>query len=136
MIKKLLTGSLARKATVLAAACVLGVGLVGCGGAGRVLGMEGLKAPVVPPPGGLVTMYKAPLDFNFGGPNGTNVQASRMGQSETSFIGLWFIRIAWGDGSLDTASKQGGIQTLSYADYEYLNILGIYRNVKFNAYGE
>ncbi|MBI1291740.1 hypothetical protein GC173_10925 [bacterium] len=134
MIKNLLTGSLARKAGLMAAACVLGMGLVGCGG--RLASREMMKAPVVPPPGVLVTMYKAPLDFNFGKEGGTKAENSRFGQSETHYIGIWFIRIAWGDGSLDTASKQGGISNLSYADYEYLNILGVYQNVKFNAYGE
>ncbi len=36
---------------------------------------------------------------------------------------------------LETALRQAGIKTLLYADYEYLDILGYYRNFTIHAYG-
>ena len=96
--------------TLLAVACV------GC-----------LRAPFRPP-AGVVTVYSAPLTTE------CNVkQGSKTGSADTiSILGL----VAVGDCSLNEAIKNGGLKEAYYADYEYLNILGIFQKVTVNVIGE
>lgn len=42
----------------------------------------------------------------------------------------------WGDAALDSAARDAGIQTVYYADYELLEILGIYKSATIHVYGK
>jgi hypothetical protein len=48
---------------------------------------------------------------------------SKVGKSSTtSILGLF----AWGDASIAAAARDGGITRVRHADYEFLNVIGIY----------
>ena len=85
--------------------------------------------PVKPPLGLIYAQYKAPMSTEF---NGTKV-GSKTGTAESTSILGW---IALGDCSTTTAAKNGNIQTINYADYEYMNVLGVYQSFKTTVYGE
>jgi len=87
------------------------------------------QAPVVPPAGGLYTSYSAPLTTELHG-QGT---ATRTGEASTqAVLGL----VAWGDCSLDAAAEEGGLSTIEYCDYSYLNVvLGVYQKFTVTAHG-
>lgn len=78
-----------------------------------------MVAPVVPPQGIVFTNFKAPLDLD---QNGTPV-SEKSGKAEVMNILNLF---SWGDGSIETAAKNGGIQTIESADYEYFTVLGLF----------
>jgi hypothetical protein len=42
----------------------------------------------------------------------------------------------WGNAALDKAARDAGIQTVYYADYELLDVLGIYKRATVYVYGE
>jgi hypothetical protein len=85
-----------------------------------LLGAGCLIAPVVPPPGIVFTNNKAPLDLDY---QKTDV-GSKVGKASTkSILGLF----AWGDASTLAAMRDGGITEVKHADYEYLNVIGIYQ---------
>ena len=46
------------------------------------------------------------------------------------------IGVGWGDAALDTAAREAGITTIYYADYEWLEVLGVYRRATVCVYGE
>jgi hypothetical protein len=87
------------------------------------------STPVVPPLGLIYAQYKAPISTNF---NGTKT-GSKTGTAESTSILGW---IALGDCSTNTAAKNGNIQTINYADYEYMNVLGVFQSFKTTVYGE
>jgi hypothetical protein len=92
-------------------------------------GCAGYCTPVIPPFGLIYAQYKAPMSHEV---NGTKV-GSKTGIAEsTSILGL----IALGDCSINTAAKNGNIQTIGHADYSYLNVLGVYQSFKTTVYGE
>ena len=76
-------------------------------------------APVVPPKGLLYTDQKAPLM-----PIPTPIVGDAEGTSSTHTI---LFLVAFGDGSIDAAAKNGGITTITHLDYEFENYLGIYQ---------
>ncbi|MCX7001499.1 MAG: TRL-like family protein [Candidatus Sumerlaeota bacterium] len=89
----------------------------------------GYRSDVIPPFGLIYADYKAPMDWNV---NGTKM-GSKTGIAEsTSILGL----IALGDCSINTAAKNGNIQTINHADYSYMNVLGVYQSFKTTVYGE
>jgi hypothetical protein len=47
----------------------------------------------------------------------------KVGKSSTTSILFLF---AWGDASVAAAARDGGITTIRHADYEYLNVIGLY----------
>jgi len=86
-------------------------------------------APVVPPVGGIYSNYTAPLTADF---NGQDAQPDKTGMaSSVSILSLF----AWGDCSVRTAARQGGLYSVSYCDYHYKNILGIYQKFTVIAHG-
>ena len=94
-------------------------------------------APVQPPGGGLFTWVKAPLETNF---SATPV-GSKVGTSETRYLyvpnGYYVpLSFAWGDAAIEAAAADGLITKIHYADYEYLNILGVYNQVTIRVYGD
>ncbi len=79
-----------------------------------------MRAPLVPPTGLFYTGFRAPLDLD----QSKTPVATKSGQaSTTSIMGI----VAWGDASIEAAARQGGIQTIESADYQYTNVLGIYQ---------
>jgi len=127
-----------RKAAVrgllLPVVAVAALALTGCGG-----GVP--TAPLVPPPGFIYTDYKAPMDIDFsdqGQP--TPAVDGRLGQAQANYFYVPFtyglLSFAWGDASIESASRDGKIQKVHYADYESMNILGIYSQFKTNVHGE
>lgn len=94
------------------------------------------KAPVIPPTGGIYTQVKAPLTIRAKSlPTG-----NKSGQSVSSYFCLPFfgpaLSISWGDASLAKAKANGNIRSVDYADYEMFQVLGIYGQMKVNAYGK
>lgn len=115
----------------LAGVLVIG-GLSGCA-------LRPMQAPLVPPFGVIYTQISAPLDIDVA-PDGqpTPIDGLRLGTSQTKYINIpWFnFSFAWQDGSYATAVANGNLQTIHYADYEWMNILTVYQQVTFNVYGE
>ncbi|NWF93426.1 MAG: hypothetical protein HXY46_10950 [Syntrophaceae bacterium] len=61
------------------------------------------------------------------------VSYTKVGTAEvTSIMGL----VAFGDGSITTAAKNGGIKKIKYVDYEVENILGVIGKYKTVVYGD
>jgi hypothetical protein len=91
-------------------------------GAALALATTGcLVAPVVPPVGVAFTQWNAPLDPDY---EETKLGAKVGKASTVSILGL----LAFGDASAATAARAGGVTTIRHADYEYLNVLGIYQS--------
>ena len=108
-MKRVLTGAL-----LLAGASLLG----GC-----------VVAPVVPPIGIAYTNFQAPLQTGF---NDTKV-SSKSGSSESmSILGL----VSLGDASTKAAADNGGVKTITHADYEFFNVLGVYQRYRTVVYGD
>lgn len=104
----------------LMALLVLGICVVGLNGC--------LRAPLIPPLGQAFSEIKAPLDIDY---DNTAV-SSRSGVSESfSILGL----VALGDASTAEAARVGGISTITSADYEYFNVLGVYQRYRTVVYG-
>lgn len=88
-----------------------------------------LVAPVIPPVGIVYSDLKAPLDYD----QEESAVGTKAGTAQTeSVLGL----VAWGDASIQTAAANGNIATLTGADYEYFNILGVYQRYRTIARGE
>lgn len=107
--------------------------LTGC--ANFATGSLAYLAPVKPPLGGLVTIYKSPLSTNFA--NGTPV-CEKEGKASAYFV--WDVlftgaSVAWGDADIDMAVKQGGLTTVEYVDYELLQFFGIFGKFTTVAHG-
>jgi hypothetical protein len=99
-----------------------------CAVAALTLGCQ-YTAPVKPPMGGLFSSYSAPMSTQF---TGQSTPAKTGQASAESVLGL----VAWGDCSLQTAAKNGGLATIDYCDYEYVNVvLGIYQKFTTKAHG-
>ncbi len=92
------------------------------------------RAPVVPPIGWLYTNYKAPLMTDY---NGTEL-GPKKGAAKTQYLlipSLW-MDIAWGDAAIKRAVEDGGITNVKAADYEFMQILGMYAEFTVHAYGD
>jgi hypothetical protein len=90
------------------------------------------RAPVVPPPGLLFTQYRAPLT-----PQVTGVPvAQKVGTHTCRYFAYSLLSFAWDDAAIAAAAKEGGLSKVYYADYDVLNILGIYTQFTVHAYGE
>ena len=88
-----------------------------------------LRAPTIPPLG-IVSAVGAPLSTEF---SGSTPVAQKTGSSSShNVLGL----AAFGDSSVSAAARNGNLKTISFVDYDYLNILGIYQLFTVNAYGE
>jgi len=87
------------------------------------------QTPVKPPLGLIYAQFKAPMSSEL---NGVKM-GSKSGTAESTSILGW---IALGDCSITAAAKNGNIQTINYADYEYMNVLGVYQSFKTTVYGE
>ena len=101
-----------RSTTVLLAATLT---LIAC-----CIGCAGFySSPVMPAQAFLYTDIKAPMDIDF---DKTQVPPKRGEASTSNVLGLF----AWGDASVETAARNGGIKEIQAADYKFTNVLGIY----------
>ena len=92
-------------------------------------GCASYRAPVIPPVGIAFTDYRAPMTPDLVGQK----VSSKHGEATTqSVLGLF----AWGDCSIEAASKAGNLNTINYADYSFFNVLGVYQKFTITAYGE
>ena len=87
------------------------------------------QAPVMPPPGLMFSSTSAPLDIDA---DKTPV-CSKVG--EASSTAVFLNMFAWGDCSLDTAARAGGLSTIEHADYHHTNIMFMYQKFTVRAYG-
>ena len=92
------------------------------------------QSEFAPPPGVLFSSYKAPLliDFDESSVSRESGNASTECFSVPGTYGL--LSFAWDDCSLDTAAKNGRLGNVGTADYEFLNIWGIYAKTTVHVY--
>jgi len=96
---------------------------------GLVLLLSGcVSAPFVPPMGWVFSQVSAPLDVDY---NKTAVPAKQGTADAICILGLF----AFGDASTQAAAQAGGISTIDHADYQYLNVLGIFHKTTVIVYG-
>jgi hypothetical protein len=91
--------------------------------------------PVEPPPGAVFSQYKAPLTVDV---DQTDIQ-SKSGSASTRYLLVPFfgaLSFAWERCDIEQAAKNGGLTTVHHADYELLNVLGIYQEFTVHAYGQ
>ena len=97
------------------------------------------RAAVKPTAGALFTQVKAPLTTNFNGnPVGPGVK--KFSRRNTYYFFSWPVAsapldFAWDEVAIGRIAKEGGIHEVSYADYEFLNVLGIFATFTINVYG-
>jgi hypothetical protein len=94
-------------------------------------------SPVRPPHGILFSQYSAPLTKNLDNTI-TGTKLTKVSQSSTHYfrdIIFTGLDISWGDASIDTIARMGGLKQVYFADYELLNVLGIYAQYTINVYG-
>ena len=93
-------------------------------------GCAGLyAAPVMPPPGFILSDIKAPLDIDA---LNTRVDLKTGTAKTTSVLGLF----ASGDASLKAAADNGEITTIEHIDYKMYNVLGVYSEFTIIVYGK
>lgn len=93
------------------------------------------SAAVKPPFGAVYTHFQAPLDANF---DSTPV-CEKQGKAQSRYIALpiyWGLSVAFDDSMIAKAAENGGLKQVEYADYEIMNILGIYTEFTVHAYGK
>ncbi|MEN9360657.1 MAG: hypothetical protein RL095_2192 [Verrucomicrobiota bacterium] len=88
-----------------------------------------VTAPFVPPVGAAYADIKAPLDLDY---KDTAV-TTKTGRAEAfCILGL----VSWGDCSTKTAAAKGQLKTISNADYEFFNVIGVYQKTTVVVEGE
>ena len=76
------------------------------------------------------THIQRPLDTNFE----NTVLGSKTGRASIQSV-LWLF--AWGDGGTKAAADEGGITTITHADFEsYIILFGLYTKVTTVVYGD
>lgn len=100
-----------------------------CVGALFCTGCVSYFAPVMPPQGGLFTSISAPLDTDV---DSTPASYSMGKSSAVCILGLF----AFGDASVTSAARNGGLERIHHVDYSYLNVLFLYQDFTTKAYGE
>jgi hypothetical protein len=96
---------------------------------------------VAPAKGLIFTLYRAPMNCRMEAPGG--VPCGKDLKHGTTSAQAFFLPVAmhtlsagWGDAAFDAAAREGGIQTIYYADYELLDVLGIYERATVHVYGK
>ena len=98
---------------------------------------------VTPAKGFIFTHYRAPMACRLeeapGVPCGKGLRHGTA--SAKAFVlpvpeTFQILSAGWGDAALDAAARDGGITTIYYADYELLEILGIYKSATVHVYGQ
>jgi hypothetical protein len=121
-----------RSLRAAAGAAVLAIA-TGCAGMGAAPPAQ----MVVPPSGWLFAKFSAPLTQNFqGNPTGQSVRVvqERHVRYFHDFLitGLGF---AWDSATIERIAREGGIKTVSYADYEFMHVLGVFGVTTIRVYG-
>lgn len=93
--------------------------------------------PVKPPGGLLITVMKAPLTTNY---NRTACGSSLTKVSSSSthyFYEFLFTHLdfAWDEATIAEMAHKRGIKEVAYADYQVVDILGIFATFTVNIYG-
>ena len=87
-------------------------------------------APFVPSTGALYNDTKAPLSLEY---NNTELGHKVGEASSHSFLGLF----AFGDTSIQAATKDGNIKVIKHTDYKFTNILfGLFTKTTVYVYGD
>lgn len=98
--------------------------------------LEDPLAPIVPPCGIIYTHIKAPCSTKYKktlvGGRKPYVDSSARYIYDPYFGTSW----GWGDASIQKIAEQNGIKKIEYVDYEYLNVLGIYKELKIIPHGQ
>jgi len=117
----------ARMAICLLAGAFL---LAGCTGA------QFIQAPVQPPIGWVYAHYKAPLETNYTGAD----FGTKKGSAKIQYLQVPFwprnIDVTWAEAAIRDAAEDGGITTVKGADYEFLQVLGMYAELSVHVYGD
>lgn len=107
-------------------------------------------APIVPPRGYIYHHNKAPLILpqgdvhgaaNYSKGNGIGIGKVKIQKpKQIVYIKVpiprtYLLDMAFRHSDIENSIHQAGIKTILYADYEYLDILGYYRNFTVHAYG-
>ncbi|HPK03591.1 MAG TPA: TRL domain-containing protein [Candidatus Sumerlaeota bacterium] len=104
----------------------------------RMMGSLGQSLPVVPvqpPPGFIYEQVSAPLSYNFAE---TPAQPGKTGVSQANYLCIPFIpylSFSWGDVSIENAAREGNLDEVAYADYEVMQVLGVFTQMKIIAHG-
>jgi len=108
-----------KRVLLLMLAVVICVGAAGC-----------YVTPVKPPPGWIVANFKAPLSADN---QEVRIAGAKTGTATVeNYLGI----ISTGDCSLEEATKDVGIKKISYVDYEYFNVLGVYQRFTVIVHGD
>lgn len=110
------------KALLILAALLVVSGLTGC---------ASLRAPVVPPRAFIYTHFKAPLQIHYDGSD----LGTKKGTAKCQYVNV-YLDFAWAESAIKEAAKDGNITVVKGADYEYMNVLGIYQEFTVYAYGD
>ena len=108
-----------KHALLLLFAVVVVVASVGC-----------YSTPVMPPAGWIVSNYKAPLSADN---QGVEAGGAKEGMAT---VECYLALVSIGDCSIEEAVKEEGITDISYVDYEYFNVLGVYQRFTVIVHGD
>ena len=100
-----------------------------------------LSIPIITPPGLLYTHARAPVTMQypstFGSRKGTaTVQSIGLPPLPLPGLGAGLTLFSWGDASLETAARNGGVQKVEHVDYELEVFLFVYRRTTAEVYGD
>ncbi|MFO0982546.1 MAG: TRL domain-containing protein [Planctomycetota bacterium] len=92
------------------------------------------KVPVRPPGGALFTSVEAPLTTDFDG----EAVSSKQGSASAVYVREPFfgLSISWGDASIKAAAQNGYLKNVGYADYDMIQVLGIFGLFTVRVHGE
>ncbi len=92
------------------------------------------RAPFKPAQGAIFTGIKAPLQTNFKQATvyATSGSVSSLYVHDILITGLDF---AWDDCSIQKAAANGGLAHVEYAEYEMMQVLGVFGKMTVRAYG-
>ena len=112
--------------------------LTGCNNATKTFSARmgaNYKVPILPPSGLLYTYVKAPLTTTFH--NTPNEATMKMAHKKTKYFAIPFVDInfAWGNSAIQDIAKEGSIEQVAYADYEYFSFLVFFKSFQVNVYG-
>jgi hypothetical protein len=93
------------------------------------------KAPIVPPCGFIYTYIKAPCSTKY---KETPVKGKKYRYSATHYLyePIFGTSWGWGDASIQKIAERNGIKKIEYVDYEFLNVLGVYRQLTIIPHGQ
>ena len=92
---------------------------------------------VRPPQGILVTSIKAPLTCDFHNTD-VNTDDLKVAKRKTNYFSGFLITgldFAWGEVDVPEIARRAGINEVCFAEYEILNVLGIYAEFTVYVYG-